>query len=595
MITATAPMVLMRQRRTLARECDRERPVDDSETGLRFPDTPRSELDRALETVVDSARRVLETQGRLRSLLAATTAVNEGLDLSLTLRHITRAAMDLVGAQFGALGVVDDDGTLEQFIHVGMSEEQVARIPHLPEGHGLLGAVIAEQAPIRLAHLSDDPRSVGLPTHHPRMESFLGVPIRVRGRTFGNLYLTERRDGPFTEEDQELVTALAASAAIAIENARLFEQSRRRQAWTRASAAFSGALLGGDIERAVVELAESCVEIHDAALVCVVVPAGDDLRVEIARGVLAERVQGVTFVRGGTLAGAAIDTGRPVIETRTLSHDLPVPLDLGPAMALPLRATPQGIPGAVTVARAPGASRFEDDDLDMAAYFADQASIALEMRRSMIDRQRMNLLDERSRIARDLHDLVIQRLFATGLALQSTASHSSEQHVRERVIEAVTQLDSTIDDIRTAIFAMNAHTSAALRKRVLDLAGEYSKVLEFSPKTAFAGPVDLVADDDLADDVVAVVRECLSNAARHAHARSVEVRVQARSGDMIVTVRDDGVGIPADAPRSSGLKNLRARARARDGAFTVKALAGGGTEIRWAAPAHAVGDDMNRR
>ncbi len=568
--------------------------MDDNEAGLRFPDTPRSELDRALETVVESARRVLETQGRLRALLAATTAVNEGLDLSLTLQRITHAAMDLVGARFGALGIVDDDGTLEQFIHVGMSETEAASISHLPEGHGLLGAVIAEQSAIRLAHLSHDPRSEGFPDHHPHMESFLGVPIRVRERTYGNLYLTERRDGPFTEEDQELVTALAASAGVAIENARLFERSRRRQAWTRASAAFSGALLSGDVERAVLELAESCVEIHDAALVCVVVPDGDELRVQLARGALAEHIQGVTLGRAGTLAGAAIDTGRPVIETKTRSHDLPVPLDLGPAMALPLRATPEGIPGAITVARAPGASRFEDDDLDMAADFADQASIALELRRSMIDRQRMNLLDERNRIARDLHDLVIQRLFATGLSLQSTASHSSELHVRERVIDAVAQLDSTIDDIRTAIFAMSARSTAALRRRIIDLAGEYSKVLEFSPKTVFAGPVDLVSDEELADDVVAVVREGLSNAARHAHARSAEVRVQARNGEMIVTVRDDGVGIPDHAARSSGLENLRARARARGGAFTAKALAGGGTEIRWAAPAHAIGEDTDR-
>lgn len=561
--------------------------MDDQEPELQFPDAPRSELDRALTEVVRSAERVIQTQGRLRSLLVATSAVSDGLELPQMLRRITRAAMDLVGARYGALGVIAPDGSLEQFVHVGMPDDQVSAIGQLPEGHGLLGALIEEQVPIRLDHLRDDPRSSGFPQHHPPMESFLGVPIRVRGETFGNLYLTDRLEGSFTEEDQELLVSLASSAAVAIENARLYEQARRRQAWTQASAEFSSVLLSGDADGALALLAERCVEVADAALVCIVLPDGDELRVHVARGPLAGPVEGLSFPAAGTLAGAAIDAGQPAIDPGGGTRELPVPIEIGPAMALPLRSTPAGIPGAITVARPPHAAAFLPEDVDMATDFADQVSIALELARSLVDRQRLDVLDERARIARDLHDHVIQRLFATGLGLQALAARVDDTKVSARIIEAVREVNDAIADIRTAIFAMKVRGLPALRHRILDLVNEYSAALGFTPRMSFSGPVDLVVDEALADDAAAVVREGLSNALRHAEAHAIEVQIDGSGGELSVTVRDDGVGLDADPPRSSGLSNLRRRARARSGSFTLVASPTGGTELRWRVPTGA--------
>jgi GAF domain-containing protein len=208
--------------------------VADETSALAFPDAPRSKLDHLLAELVDAAQDVLATQGRLRSLLNATRAVSGELDLPAVLRRIIEAAVDLVGARYGAIGVIAPDGSLEQFIHVGMSDELVQQIGALPEGHGLLGALIEEQAPIRLEVLSQDPRSSGFPAHHPPMDSFLGVPIRVRAEVYGNIYLSESEAGSFSEEDQELLIALAGAAGAAIDHARLFDESRRRQEWAAA-------------------------------------------------------------------------------------------------------------------------------------------------------------------------------------------------------------------------------------------------------------------------------------------------------------------------------------------------------------------------
>ncbi len=522
-------------------------------------------------------------EGRVGSLLAATTAISEGIELPDTLRRITRAAMELVGARYGALGIVAPDGSLEQFIHLETPDAAVAGITRLPRAQGSHVSLLDDTSPTR--HAYGDARPDASTSRRSGRDSFLGVPIRVRGETFGNLYLTDRREGAFTAEDEELLTALASSAAVAIDHARLYDQARRRNAWTRASAEFSAMLLSGDTEGALSRLAERCVSVADAALVCVVLPDGDGLRVHTARGPLAETIAvGRSLPRAGTLAAAAIDAGRPVIETGSEPRDIPTDSRLGPMMALPLRSTPAGIPGAITVARATGASRFRPEDLSMAADFADQASIALELTRSLADRQRLELLDERSRIARDLHDHVIQRLFATGLGLQSTAARSTEPQITERVLDAVGEVDRAIDDIRTAIFAMSTRDLPALRNRVLGLASEYSYELGFTPRVAFMGPVDLVADDGLADDAVAVVREALSNTLRHARARSVEVLVDGGGAELVVTVTDDGVGIPESPSRSSGLENLRSRAEARNGSFSVGPRAGGGTAMRWSVP-----------
>lgn len=554
---------------------------------IGFPDGPRSDLDRALADVLDSAQRVLATQGRLRNLLKATSAANEELDLGRTLRRITEAAMGLVGAKYGALGVIAPDGTLEQFIHVGMPEADVVAIGHLPEGHGLLGALIDEQHPIRLEHLRDDPRSSGFPEHHPPMESFLGVPIRVRGEAYGNLYLSEQADGSFSEEDEELLIALAASAAVAIDNARLFERTVRQQAWSAAAAEVSAALLSGGVDDALALVADRVVQITESALACIVLPTGTGpLRVEVARGDLAHLVDGLVFEADDTLAGRAIASEQPMLDDIGGARVEPVEIDLGPSMALPLRSS-AGVAGAITVARSPGSRRFLTEDLELAADFSDQASVALELARSRADSQRLELLDDRSRIARDLHDHVIQRLFGAGLSLQALAARERDAAVRDQMLEQVATLDSAIADIRTAIFAMTTNaddTRPALRHQVIDVVGELSGSLGFTARVAFAGPVDLVVDGPLAEDILAVVREGLSNVARHASASAAEVGLEALGETLVVVVRDNGHGVPDRVRRSSGVSNLRKRAERRGGGFDLGPGDDGGTTLRWTVP-----------
>lgn len=396
-----------------------------------FPDEPRGDLDKALDDLMSRAREVLETQGRLRSLLKANQAIIEHLDLAIVLERIVEAAVELVGAQYGALGVISTDGGLEQFINVGMTPEQVALVGHLPSGHGLLGAVIEQAHPIRVPRIADHELSVGFPTNHPAMTSFLGVPVRVRDAVYGNLYLTNQESGAFTDEDEQLVTALAATAGIAIENARLFAE---------------------------------------------------------------------------------------VAEAR--SH-----------------------------------------------------------------RQRLALLEERGRIARDLHDHVIQQLFGTGLELQSIASSTTDAAVKERIVQSVAQLDASISQIRTVIFALTVTTDdprSAVRHAIIDLANELAPSLRGTPAVSFSGPVDLVVTDALAEDVIAVSREALTNVVRHASATYTSIDLTVADGRIVLTVTDNGQGMPKTG-RRSGLANLEQRATLREGSFSVSS-GKKGTTLQWSVP-----------
>ena len=560
--------------------------VDDT-GGLTFPDGPRSELDRSLARLVDSAQHVLATQSRLRNLLKANRSVAGEIELAVVLRTIVEAAVDLVGAKYGAVGVIGPDGLLEQFIHVGMPDDLVAHIGHLPEGHGLLGALIEEQEPIRLPDLKADPRSSGFPTGHPPMTTFLGVPIRVRDETYGNLYLAEHAGGPFSAEDEELLVSLAATAGAAVDHARLFDESRRRQLWTAASAEVTAALLSDDSEESLAVLADRVAILADADLVCVVLPLpGDRLRVDVARGEGADALVGLAFDSAGTLAGRADESRHPHL---TDLGDADDPLATGPTMVLPIT-----IPGAssgerggvLTVSRSTGRPRFATTDLDMAADFAAQASVALRLATARADRQKLAMLEDRARIARDLHDNVIQRLFGAGLSLQALAGQADER-LRGRIVEQVDALDAAIADIRTAIFAMTSQSDAdqpTLRHRVIDLLGELAALFPDAPRLAFAGPVDLMVPPAVADDVVAVVREGLANVSRHAHAEHAWALVAVLDGRVVVEIEDDGRGIGPDSTRSSGTANLAARAEAWGGTVELGPRLPRGTVLRWSVP-----------
>ena len=548
---------------------------------LTFPDQPRSNLDETIERLVKEAQGVLAAESRLRSLLRATRIVADELELPVVLKRIVEAAVELVGARYGALGVIGPDGSLEQFIHVGMAPELVAHIGHLPRGRGVLGALIDEQAPIRLEHVSDDPRSIGFPDGHPPMDSFLGVPVRVRNETFGNLYLTEHADGPFSDEDQELLVALAATAGAAIDHARLYDETKRRQRWAEASAEITAALLSEHTEDSLDLLIERVGTLAEADLVCIVVPVDEStLRVDRARGEYASDAIGREFPTAGSASGRALEARQPVLAE---SSGLIDPR-LGMTIAVPLIPTGE-VAGVLTASRAPERPAFTESDLGMIADFAGQASVAIRLADAREDRERLALLDDRSRIARDLHDTVIQRLFGAGLGLQAIAG-SADAATAARIVEQVATLDAAIADIRTAIFAITSSPASAptLRHRILDLFTELSTVVQEAPRLAFAGPVDLMVESDLADDLVAVVREGLTNVGRHASATTTSVSITVDAGEVVVEIVDDGVGVPAEPVRSSGTANLAARALSRGGTFDLVPQSPRGTRLAWRVP-----------
>lgn len=551
---------------------------------LQVPDRGRTDLEDTIGELRDRADLVLADQGRLRSLLQANQAVVEDIELEHVLRHIAEAAVALVGAQYGALGVIERDGGLEQFIHVGMEEELAHRIGHLPEGRGILGAVIESEHPIRLDDLGEDSRSVGFPAHHPPMRSFLGVPIRVRGEIYGNLYLTNPAAGSFSDEDEELVLALASTAAIAIDNARRFEESRRLQRLSVALAEINAALLSPDAGDVFGVLAERVATLVDVDMVCIVVsnPLTGDYRIETARGSGAASLEGIEVRASNSLLSAAMSDGGVVVADGIIGilsdelHD-----DGGSTVAVPLIVT--GVPvGALCVSRDEKGRRFSPEDLSTFAEFAAQAGLALALAQARVDRQRLDLIEERARIARDLHDNVIQRLFGTGLSLQALAAQLPAHAAA--IAAQVGEIDAAIADFRTAIFTLRTSDAGSVRHRLIDVVNELVPLLPSPPRIAFAGPVDLLVTGALADDIIAVVREALSNVTRHAHANSAEVSVSVTASLVTVVVDDDGVGVPENLPRSSGTANLLKRAHAHGGACDIERRSTGGTRVSWRAP-----------
>jgi signal transduction histidine kinase len=572
-------------------------PADDEAAALppshehlgTYLDTPRLELDQLLAQLVDRAQDAIGARDRLRGLLWASRVIVGDLALPVVLRRIVEAARDLVHARYAALGVLSADGGLEQFVHLGLDDQTVAAIGHLPDGKGLLGALIDDPHPIRLADISADRRAVGFPPHHPRMASFLGVPIRVRNEVYGNLYLTEREGGEFTAEDEELVSALAATAATAIENARLFAESRRRQEWQQASTEITRQLLASEGENPLRLIARRVLEMADADVVTVVLPrSASELAVDIAVGEGAENLAGVTYPVDGTLSGLAIGTGRPVMigdaqqdETYTVHLSDVVPV--GPVMAIPLTGSTRSR-GALMTGRLHGRPQFNDVELDMAMTFANHASVALELADARADQQQMALLEDRDRIARDLHDHVIQRLFATGLSVQSIASSLRDDPRSKRLRQVVDDIDDTIRQIRTSIFELHGPIVPwyeTVRSRLLKVVHDLVGTLGMTPGVRFSGPVDLAVGDDVVDDVVAVLREALTNVARHARATRVDVEVDATPDRLTVEIADDGVGI-GDTERRSGLANVRERAERHGGELSI--LDQDGTRLRWTVP-----------
>jgi GAF domain-containing protein len=428
---------------------------------LTFPDLPRLELDQLLMQLVDRAHEVMGTQGRLRGLLRANQLITGDLTLEVVLRRIVQAAQELVGARYAALGVIGPEGGLIEFVHTGMPDATVQQIGDLPQGKGLLGALIDDPRPIRLGRINDDPRSSGFPAGHPPMGSFLGVPIRIRDDVFGNLYLSESVRGEFTAEDEELLTALAATAAAVIDNARLYASARSRGEWLQATAAITRQLLtptSDGPQRALQMIAERALSSASANLVYVVLPTGPDggLCVEVAVGAGADIVQGRSVPLIGSLSGRVLTSGDPLrlkhpddaADLRSIAADV---LDVGPVLVVPLRGM-STVHGVLATVRVKGRPAFTADEVDMAASFANQATVAVELAEARARQQDAALDSERSRIAADLQDHVIKGLFATGLSLQGVAGQLGPGSASDRLAAAVRDLDTVIKQTRSAIF-----------------------------------------------------------------------------------------------------------------------------------------------
>jgi signal transduction histidine kinase len=562
--------------------------------GQTAPDTASSlsgmRLTELLDEVQDRLSTVARTQARVQHLLDAFLSVSAGLDLSTTLRRIVEAATELVDARYGALGVLGEGGGLSQFIHVGIDGELRARMGSLPEGKGVLGQLITEPYPLRIPDLGRHPSSVGFPPHHPPMRSFLGVPVLVRGEVFGNLYLTEKAGGDFTAEDEAVLTALAGAAGIAIDNARLYEEGESRRRWMSAVSDVRAALL----DTSAPDVALTLITDRVAAL------TGADGTWLLRRAAPGDGEYVVTAQPGAgppDSTGAALAAeGHPILEA-VASADGVVALDLadlpwrppsglewGPCLGIPLRGA-HADDVVVIVARLAGGRPFPDSVAPLVREFAEQATVALDnAARQRLARQ-LDVYEDRDRIARDLHDLVIQRVFAAGLALQSVLPRISDPEARQRVHGVIGQLDGTVRDIRTTIFDLHTVDSHehgdSLRRRVLDIVTEAAGGT-VQPTVRMSGAVDSLVTGELAADVEAVVREAVSNVTRHSGGRHVTVTLDV-ADDVVVEVVDDGRGIDPRAARS-GLRNLEERAQQRSGQVSVVPGPDGGTRLRWSAP-----------
>jgi len=521
-------------------------------------------LEDLLHELLARGEELLGAQVRMRTLLDAVVALGADLSLPAVLERIVQSACLLVGAQYGALGVVGPDRRLSQFVTVGLDEQVRAGIGAPPHGRGLLGQLIEDPRPLRLHDIAEHPASYGLPEGHPPMRAFLGVPLRVRGQVYGNLYLTEKQGGAdFTAEDEDLVEALAAAAGIAIDNAVLYDASRRRQDWLAAVVEVSSALLGGAPVRdalALVAARARAVAVADTVAVALPgVPAVVD-----GDGDPGPARAAAEALRGGEQAPPAADRRVLVVALPTADRQA----------------------GALAASRAPTSPPFDDADAALLEGFAGQAALALQLGRSQEDRGRLSLLEDRDRIARDLHDLVIQRLFATGLSLQGLDARVTDGLVRERLGRAVDELDETVREIRRAIFALRqdpAEQGAGLRAVLHELVSSASHSLGSRPSLHVDGPVDTVVPEALVGEVRAVVTEGLSNIARHARATSAGVRVSTDGHSLRVAVSDDGRGFDSPAHRS-GLGNLQRRAEQLGGRLEVSSARDEGTQLVWQVP-----------
>jgi two-component system sensor histidine kinase DevS len=555
-------------------------------------DPMKHRVEDLLREFMARADELLHTQDQMRGLLSAVVSLTEDLSLETVLDRVVQSACELIGARFGALGVIGEDQALSHFITVGIDEDGIRMIGELPKGHGVLGHLIREPQPLRVHDLGEHPMASGFPSNHPLMKTFLGVPVTVRDTVFGNLYLTEKKGGEdFTGEDEDLAVALAAAAGVAIENARLFADSRRRQGWLEVGMEVSGKLITAAHPEAAENLdlvAELAMDVSDSALAVIAVPAPNGvLRCQTSVGAQS-------LPAGYELPPSAVVSG--VLETGESAAVLdPVQIfgaeaaqKLGPVLVAALGHTGTGN-GLLILARQAGAARYPQSDLESSALFGSRIGLALDLVRANRLREEHMLFADRDRIAKDLHDLVIQRLFAAGLSIQSLRRYTDNAVAHERIAGATSELDATIRELRATIYSLQDGQDGQggkelLTGRVLRTIQEGARNAGFTPKVQLIGPVDDAVPDDIASHLLPVLSEGLSNAIRHSGAKHVSVCLTAGQGQVELLITDDGCGFENPA-RISGLANMEQRAASLGGCCTIDSTPGRGTRLIWTAPA----------
>ena len=525
-------------------------------------------------TTLDGVATETQTPDDAALLLDAVVAIGSDLDLESVLRRIIDTACAITEAKYGFLAVLGDDGRITDYVTHGMTAGQVAHIRQLPEAVGLLGEITHARGPVRVDAIAEHPGAAGFPRHHPAMHTFLGVPVRIGDHVFGNLYLTEKRDGRhFTSADAARVEALAGAAGYVIDNARAFALSEMRRKWVRASAQVSERLQSGDMRAAldlVVSGARAACEASLAVLVAPTPGGPPDL-------LASDGTDGVDVAEWLARWGddlALLGSSTPLLVR---------PEEAAGTVVLVWMRTMIARRGVLLVRLPNGRGSIDEATAEMIRVFADQASMAFDRAQSVSDRQELLLIAERERIARDLHDVVIQRIFATGLQLQGLRGHVADPAVQSRLADAVADLDATIRDIRTSIFELNQRRHGSLRAELADLAVGYTPILGFAPRLRTSGPVDTLVPDVVGQQMLSVLREALSNVAQHAGAQACHVRVDTDGETATLVVDDDGRGVHAERVES-GLRNARMRAEERGGAMTVAGRPEGGTRLTWRVP-----------
>jgi signal transduction histidine kinase len=533
-------------------------------------------------------------EARRDPLVQAGLVLASELSLPAVLQKIANLACDVADARYGALGVLGPDGLIQEFVTHGVTEDERRAIGHIPVGKGILGALIHEATPLRLRHIQRDPRSVGFPANHPPMTSFLGVPVKIRNRVYGNLYLTEKRGAAeFTEEDEAAVITLATQAAVAIENARLYQEARVRQRRLVAAAEVIHSILGGrPVDEVLALVARRARELARADLATIAAPDDDELVLRVAEGEAAGRLLGMRFSADRSISGRVMMTREPMIlEDASKDDRVHQPVvrsgDIGPALFVPLAAGDR-VFGTLAVANRRGGRRFTEDDLGVVRPFADQAAVALDYARIRRELERLAVLEDRERIAKELHDGVIQSLFAVGMGLQAAESATHDPEITRRLTAAVEDIDRVVRDLRNYIFGLGPGGPAdrqldqALRHLVEEFrrGSDVAIRVEIDPQAA-----SLLAP--YASNVLQVAREAVANAVRHAGAETLALELRRDGNAILLEVEDDGSGFNLEESTRGGrgLGNLRARAEAIGGRLEISSAPGRGTVVRLSLPA----------